>query len=80
MVLEEAEYTSWVVEPLIKKKQDIDLTAKHATPPGCAAASRRRAKAADTSSRPPTTFSTPISTSCALSLAKRPAAVTTVLR
>jgi hypothetical protein len=33
MVLEDAGYTSWVVEPLIKRKSDIDLIGKYATAP-----------------------------------------------
>ncbi len=35
MVLGDAGYTSWVVEPLIKEKRDIDLIAKFATAPTC---------------------------------------------
>jgi hypothetical protein len=34
-VLEEVEYTTWVVEPLIKQKRDIDLIAAYATTPHC---------------------------------------------
>jgi hypothetical protein len=35
MVLEDAGYTSWVVEPLIRNKRDIDLIAEFATAPAC---------------------------------------------
>jgi uroporphyrinogen decarboxylase len=35
MVLEDAEYTSWVVEPLIKQKGDIDLIGRYVTAPRC---------------------------------------------
>jgi len=35
MVLEDARYTAWVVEPLIKEKRDIDLIARYATAPRC---------------------------------------------
>jgi len=35
MVLEEAEYTCWVVEPLIKEKRDIEPIARYATAPHC---------------------------------------------
>ncbi len=34
-VLEDADYTTWVVEPLIKKKDDIDIIARYATAPKC---------------------------------------------
>jgi uroporphyrinogen decarboxylase len=34
-VLEEVEYTTWVTEPLIKKKRDIDLIAAYVTTPNC---------------------------------------------
>ena len=34
-VLEEADYTTWIVEPLIKQKRDIDLIASYATTPHC---------------------------------------------
>jgi len=35
MVLEDAEYTCWVVEPLIKQKRDIDLIGRYVTTPRC---------------------------------------------
>ncbi len=35
MVLEDAGYTAWVAEPLIKQKRDIELIAKYATAPKC---------------------------------------------
>ena len=35
MVLQSNDYTSWVVEPLIKDKRDIDLIGKYATHPKC---------------------------------------------
>ena len=35
MVLEDAGYTAWVVEPLIKQKRDIDLIAEFSTAPTC---------------------------------------------
>jgi hypothetical protein len=34
-VLEEVAYTTWVVEPLIKQKRDIDLIGAYATTPHC---------------------------------------------
>lgn len=34
-LLEEAEYTTWVLEPLIKQKLDIDLIDAYATTPHC---------------------------------------------
>jgi hypothetical protein len=34
-VIETAEYTSWVIEPLIKRKRDIEPIARHATAPKC---------------------------------------------
>lgn len=34
-VLENAGYTTWVVEPLIKEKREIDLIGKYATAPHC---------------------------------------------
>jgi len=38
MVLRSDEHTTWVVEPLIKNKDDIDLIAKYATAPTCGVA------------------------------------------
>jgi len=35
MVIENAEYTAWVVEPLVKHKCDIDLIGKYVTVPHC---------------------------------------------
>ena len=35
MVLQSDEWTSWVVEPLIKRKSDVDLIGKYATAPRC---------------------------------------------
>ncbi len=35
IVLEDADYTTWVVEPLIKHKRDIDLIGAYATTPHC---------------------------------------------
>ncbi|MCL2661270.1 MAG: hypothetical protein FWD64_12255, partial [Acidobacteriaceae bacterium] len=35
MVVEDAEYTAWVTEPLIKNKRDIDLIADYVTSPVC---------------------------------------------
>lgn len=35
MVLEDAGYTTWVLEPLIKQKHDLDLIASFVTAPGC---------------------------------------------
>jgi uroporphyrinogen decarboxylase len=35
MVIEDAGYTAWVVEPLIKEKRDIDLIGAHVTAPAC---------------------------------------------
>lgn len=35
MVLQANEITSWVAEPLIKEKKDIDIIAKHMTHPRC---------------------------------------------
>jgi hypothetical protein len=34
-VLEDAGYTTWVTEPLIKKKADIEIIGRHATAPLC---------------------------------------------
>jgi uroporphyrinogen decarboxylase len=34
-VIEDAGYTAWVVEPLIKNKTDIDIIARYATAPKC---------------------------------------------
>lgn len=34
-VLEDAGYTTWVIEPLIKNKADIDIIARYATAPKC---------------------------------------------
>jgi uroporphyrinogen decarboxylase len=34
-LLEEAEYTTWVLEPLIKNERDIDLIGAYATTPNC---------------------------------------------
>jgi hypothetical protein len=34
-MLEEVEYTTWVVEPLIKQKRDIDLIGSYVTTPRC---------------------------------------------
>ncbi|MDR3724839.1 MAG: uroporphyrinogen decarboxylase family protein [Terracidiphilus sp.] len=35
MLLETAAYTSWVLEPVIKEKRDIDLLGKYMTTPSC---------------------------------------------
>ncbi len=35
MVIENAEYTAWVVEPLVKEKRDIDPIGKYVTTPHC---------------------------------------------
>lgn len=35
MVIEDADYTCWVIEPLIKNKRDIDLIGSHVTTPHC---------------------------------------------
>jgi len=35
MVVEDADYTAWVTEPLIKNKRDIDLIADYVTSPVC---------------------------------------------
>ena len=35
MVIENAEYTAWVVEPLVKEKRDIDLIGAYVTTPHC---------------------------------------------
>jgi uroporphyrinogen decarboxylase len=35
MVIEHADYTAWVVEPLVKQKSDIDLVGKYVTTPHC---------------------------------------------
>lgn len=42
-VLEDAGYTTWVVEPLIKQKQDIDVIGSYATAPRCDVAAVNRA-------------------------------------
>ena len=34
-ILEEVDYTTWVIEPLIKQKRDIDLIASYVTTPRC---------------------------------------------
>jgi hypothetical protein len=43
MVVEDAGYTSWVREPLIKQKQDIDVIGEFATAPKCDVAEVNRA-------------------------------------
>lgn len=35
MVIESAEYTAWVTEPIIKQKSDIDIIGKYVTSPHC---------------------------------------------
>jgi len=35
MVIEDAGYTAWVIEPLIKQKRDIDLLGSYTTAPCC---------------------------------------------
>ncbi len=35
MTLEDAGYTAWVVEPLVKQKSDIDIIGQYATAPKC---------------------------------------------
>jgi hypothetical protein len=34
-IIETADYTSWVIEPLVKEKRDIERIAKYATAPKC---------------------------------------------
>ena len=35
MVIETAEYTAWVTEPIVKQKRDIDIIGKYVTTPHC---------------------------------------------
>lgn len=41
-VIETADYTAWVIEPLVKQKRDIEVIAKHATAPKCDVAAVNR--------------------------------------
>ena len=44
MVLESDPFTTWVVEPLIKEKRDIDLIGEFVTAPKCDVAAVNRGR------------------------------------